>query len=117
MKLADLDFDDKKKWLKITDFENIFDINIDKKENYCYNLNQTIYFNVSDSSFSEYICTNVMSWPLISYTLYGTTRLAWILMKFNNVNASNVFNRKYPGDIVKYIQLEQLQDIISTIND
>jgi hypothetical protein len=39
MKLSDLNFDDKKKWLKITDFENTFDINIDKKENYCYNLN------------------------------------------------------------------------------
>lgn len=117
MKIKDLKFEDRDNWLKITDLETTFNVFLDSKDNYHYNLNQTLYFNIPEYYFQEFICTHDMHWPLISYKIYGTTRLAWILMKFNNVQTKDVFKKKLSGDKIKYISQEKMQDIISTLND
>lgn len=116
MKISEIEVENKKKWLKITDFENIFDVYLDNKQNYHYNLNQTIYFDISEDNLLEYICTTNCAWPLISYQIYGTTRLAWFLMKINKVDTKNIFDKKQPGDIIKYLEREKLQQVISDLN-
>ena len=89
--LQDIPYDDKKDWLKITDLENMFHIYQDDKQNNCYNLNATLYVNVPLEYFQLYTCDCDSTWTLLSYKLYGTTRLAWLLMKLNEVKASEVF--------------------------
>ena len=115
--LQDIPYDDKKDWLKITDLENMFHIYQDDKQNNCYNLNATLYVNVPLEYFQLYTCDCDSTWTLLSYKLYGTTRLAWLLMKLNEVKASEVFQLKHPGDVIKYIPKEIVQNIVGDMNN
>lgn len=102
------------KYLKITDFDNYFNVYLDKNGNYTFNLNQTLYFDATQ--LSEYKCDCRMFWPLISFKLYDTTRFAWLLIKLNNVKGKDIFKAKNAGDIVYFIDKKQLQSIIPYIN-
>lgn len=100
--------------IKVSDFENFLNVyDIDNK--YIYNLNSTIHFNVNDSEFLTYITTTNAHWPLISYKIYGTTRLAWLLMKLNNVTSKNLFDILPAATKVKYIDQEIVKDILKTL--
>lgn len=116
MKLYDLSFDDKNDWLKITDFENSLKIYKKLDDNFVYNLNSTLYINIDDSLLQTYTCTAYMHWTLISYQIYNTTRLAWFLLKINNIAAKDIFQLVEPGRKIKYLDRETLQTIITDIN-
>ena len=90
-------------WLKITDLENMFDVYVRQDGGYAYNLNETVYVDVPDSQLLDYVCQTRMHWPLISYRIYGTTRLAWLLMKVNRVQPDDMFRAKEPSETVKYL--------------
>lgn len=105
------------KFLKITDFENILDIYQDKRGNYFYNLNNSLYLDAADDIMLTYICDYDMQWPLLSYKIYGTTRLAWLLMKLNKVSPKDVFKMLKTGDKVKYLQKEQMNGLIMSLNN
>jgi len=49
-----------------------------------------------------------MFWPLISYNLYKTTRLAWVLMKINNVQVEDMFKPILAGKTVAYISKDTI---------
>ena len=115
--LQDIPYDDKKDWLKITDLENMLHIYQDDKQNNYYNLNNTLYVNVPLEYFQLYTCDCDSTWTLLSYKLYSTTRLAWLLMKLNEVKTSEVFQLKHPGDVIKYIPKEMVQNIIGDMNN
>lgn len=115
-KLIDLDFADKNDWLAITDLENMFSIYANGKQQLKYNLNQTLYLNIDESTKKIYKLKHDMYWPLISYKLYGTTHLAWLLMKVNNVPAKYIFSKIKAGANVKYIDTELVHSIVQTIN-
>ena len=102
--------------LKVTDFENFFDIHVDRRQKDMFNLNTTLYISTSASSLPTHTCTTNCFWPLISYKIYGTTRLAWLLMKLNGVTADDVFDMKVPGDKVYYIPSDHLQSILNEVN-
>ena len=76
-----------------------------------------MYFDIKGSGVEEYQITHNMFWPIVSYKIYGTTRLAWLLMKLNNVKNDSIFNILHAGDKVKYITQEYLNNIVNTIND
>lgn len=57
-----------------------------------------------------------MHWPLISYIIYGTTRLAWLLMKLNNVDVKDMFTPKCASETVKYVNKETLPQLVKVIN-
>ena len=103
MKLNELDIGNINGYLKITDLENIFDVFTDKRDNAVFNLNESLYINVDPSVLPEHICSSEMHWTTLSYILYGTTRLAWLLMKINNVDAKDVFVSKKPGERIRYL--------------
>ena len=117
MKIDDLDPKDLREVLKITDFEHFFEVYIDRYGNYSYNFNQNLYFKFDKSLLPTYQCKSQMFWPLISYEVYGTTRLAWLLMKLNDVQAEQMFDPKHPGDKVAYIPTERMQQIVEKINE
>lgn len=87
MKLKDLELTG-----KTTDFENFFDV--EKLDNglYSFNLNETIFFDAKNGGYNVFIPDHDMFWPLVSYKVYGSTRLAWLLMKVNGVTAETIFD-------------------------
>lgn len=105
-------------YLKITDFENFLDIYQNKKDNqYIFNLNKNLYIKISNlKTLPEFICQHDMHWPLISYHIYGTTRLVWILLKINNINKKDILKIIKAGQKIKYIQKDQVESIIVQIN-
>jgi len=114
MKIREITDDD---WLKITDLENMFDVYRKPNGDYSYNLNETVYVDIDDSQLLEYVCDCRMHWPLASYKIYGTTRLAWLLMKINGVQAMDMFKALSPPDVIKYVDKDCLQVIVKGIND
>lgn len=117
MKARDLNVSGIQDVLKITDFENFFDVYLDQHGNYSYNLNKNLYFKFEPEYLPKYECKHQMFWPLISYEIYGTTRLAWLLMKLNDVQPEQMFEPKMPGDEIVYIKPKVLQPIVEEIND
>ena len=111
-KIDDVEMSRKEIWLKITDLENIFNIYEDDKQNLKYNLNQTLYLNVNPDSLNSYTLDHEMFWPLISYKIYNTTHLAWLLMKVNNVPAKYIFSSLRAGATVKYLDTNTVKSIV-----
>lgn len=103
-------------YLKITDFENYLNI-YEKNRKYYYNLNNSIYFDVDTSRLETYTVTSNAFWPLISYKIYHTTRLAWLLCKINNVSTKDIFKQKHPGDKVYYYPKLLKDSLIASINE
>ena len=117
MKISELDIDETGNYLKITDLENIFDIYVDKRHNAVYNMNQTLYINVDRDLLPDYVCTSEMHWTTLSYLIYGTTRLAWLLLKVNDVEAKDMFKAKQPGEKIKFLPKSYMDNVVATINE
>ena len=75
-----------------------------------------MYITVNKSSLPKFTCDYAMHWPLISYKIYGTTRLAWLLWKLNDVDLAGSLKKKYPGDTVLYLPSQYVDGIVSDIN-
>lgn len=114
MTLLDLDTSSMD-YLKVTDFENLLNIYKDSNGNYYYNLNNTIYFDVNPDSIQYYICSTDMHWTLISYKLYGTTRLAWFLMKINDVKPKDAFKVVPVTTKIKYVSTTDVQHALESL--
>ena len=109
MKIADLDED----YLKITDLENMLSLFVDKRNRLMFNLNETMYIDADDDALMTYVCKHPLHWTTLSYNIYGTTRLAWLLCKVNNVKCKDIFKPKMPGDEVKYLPTSYIDNIVS----
>lgn len=107
---------DLRKVLSTSDLENWFDIYVDRKGNKAYNVNQTVRFDVNPKSMPTYSCEGEAFWPLVSYRIYGTTRLAWMLMKINGVGPDDVFEPVRPGREVMYVPEENVHVVIKALN-
>lgn len=117
MKLKDIDFKDGDVSRKITDFEHFFEVYIDRHGNYSFNLNQGLYFVVDKTKLKQYTCKHDMFWPLISYNLYNTPRLAWVLMKINDVQVEDMFKPIYAGQTIAYLDRNTIQSILASFQD
>lgn len=118
MKISDIEDDDNiKRYLKITDFDNFFDVYEDADGNRIFNLNSSVQLSIDDALVSEYVCDCRMQWTLLSYKIYSTTRLAWLLMKLNGVKCRDAFVTLEPGTKVKYLPREYMQNVVEQITD
>lgn len=117
MKLNDIDVENKDAYVKITDLDNFFSIYTDGRGNLSYNLNETLYLDIVPSALDEYVLKHDMHWPLISYKLYGTTRLAWLLLKINNVQTADIFKIIPASTTIKYLNTDYVNTIVSEMND
>ena len=97
------------------DFENFFQIYTDRKGNYSFNLNSTIYLSFSDDVYGHYTTKTDLFWTTISYNIYGTTRLAWLLMKLNDVKPESMFDVVKAATDVKYIDGEALSLVMNEV--
>ena len=103
-------------YLKFADLENMFGVFRDDMGRYFFNLNETVYVYPDASGLREYVATYEMQWPLVSYAIYNTTRLAWLLMKVNRVPASRMFDTVKPGQKVLYVDGGRANEIAREIN-
>ena len=113
MKVSEID-----KNVKLADFENFFNVYENQKDlrkQYVYNLNSTIYFDGIPQL--KYKLTHDMFWTTLSYEIYKTTRLWWVLMKLNNVKIEDTFNCVKAGETIKYIDSESVRQILLNIGD
>lgn len=120
MKLADLTSDEVtnlNQYLKITDLENMFNVYQDKNGFYFFNLNDTLYINTDVSAVEYKTLDHPMHWPTISYVIYGTTRLAWLLLKVNDIGADEVFKRREAGEKIKFVKKNLVQSIVANLNN
>lgn len=103
-------------YLELQDLENMLSIHVDKRGNYVFNLNAGIYVSISRDNLSYYTLTHPMHWPVISYVIYDTTRLAWLLMLVNDVKLDNAFDAVQPGMSILYPTSSAVSKIVSVIN-
>lgn len=116
MRINDVDTDNLIK-LKLGDLDNFFKVHKDKLGRYMLNLNETLYINVDTDSLETFVPDYDMHWTLISHRLYGTTRLAWVLLKINNVTPISIFNKVQAGTPIFYISAGDVQSILESIVD
>lgn len=113
MKISDID--DK---IQFVDLENFFDVYEDKAlygDPFAYNLNSTVYFDGIPQL--DYNLKHDMFWTTLSYEIYQTTRLWWLLMKVNKVDADSIFESVRAGSTIKYIDKDVVRDIIMDISN
>jgi hypothetical protein len=108
MKLEDIDSDN----VKVTDLETMFSVYLDKRGNYALNLNEGLYLSFNQSNLPHVKLDHDLFWTTISYKIYGTTRLAWLLMKLNNVQASQIFDIQRTGTDIYYIPKESVNRLL-----
>jgi hypothetical protein len=96
-------------------FENIFNIYFDGTGRYYYNLLQNIAFpdNLPEGYFTYYTITYSDTWPYISYKLYNTPNLWWIILPFNNI--IDPTRPLEPGTRIKALNLSYVKSILSQI--
>ena len=90
------------------DLDKMFSLFIDEEGRWQYNLNSTFYLiDIPDEVCQWYICPTDMHWPSISRKVYGSTRLAWFLMKLNGVRDQNIFDQIKAGTRIRYLDYTQ----------
>ena len=105
------DVKDEKDKISKLDFENFFDVYEDKRGNYSYNLNSNLYFDFSEAVLQRYVPTHDLQPTILSYNIYGTPRLAWLLCKINNIqDPSYVIPTGVP---VLYLPKEQIGSLVT----
>ena len=101
--------------LNSTKYENIFNVYTDVDNNYYYNLLQTIVFpdNLPNSFFVQYTVGNQDAWTLISYKMYNTIDLWWVILLANKI--SNPLEPLIAGTVLKIPNATVVKDILSQI--
>lgn len=102
--------------LKNTDLENMFKIHVDKNDNAVFNINETLYLNYDKPDLKVYITEHPNHWSTLSYKIYKTTRLAWLLMKLNNISTADCFKRVPPATPIFYLDEGIVNQILLEIN-
>ena len=105
------------KILEHTDLENMFNVYWHtKRQSFFYNLNDSLYIYVPKSRLLNFIVQADLYWTTISYQIYKTTRLAWLLMKLNNVKPENMLKKVEAGTIIKYLSENDANFIIKSFD-
>ena len=95
------------------DLEQMMGAYLDDQNTWTLNINSTFYaINIPNELFSKYTLTSDLHWPTISYNIYGTTRLAWLLMKLNGIKDGNIFNIIKSGTTIRYLDKTRYVDTI-----
>jgi hypothetical protein len=101
--------------LQSTRYENIFKVYFDKDGVPLYNLNKSINFpnNLDPALFNIFIYDSPTHWPILSYKLYETIYLWWLVTEVNNIR--NPFILPPVGTTLKYIKPEYIQYVLGQI--
>lgn len=104
--------------LSRTRYENIFKVFkiLKDKDNsyYFYNINNKVMIpvNLDDNVYSTIAISRNTAWTTLSYRLYGTIDLWWLIFLINK--PKDIFLAR-SGETYKYIKIDYLDDILSDI--
>ena len=101
------------------DMEQMLNAYLDEDGVWTLNLNSSFYaIGIPDASFLWYKVPDTMQWTTISYNVYGTTRLAWLLMKLNGVWGKDIFKPVIAGQTIRYLdQSKYVDPILESIRE
>jgi hypothetical protein len=101
--------------LKTENYENIFNVYREENGLYYYNLIQTVVFpsNLPKGLFSVYEIGHGDSWPYISYKVYNTPNLWWIILLANQID--NPTNNPVPGSLLKIPKTDIVKEVLAQI--
>lgn len=108
LKISDID-----QSVRFVDFENLLDIYVDSRDNYMFNLNSTVY--LEGLKCKMYKPSHDMFWTTLSYELYKTTRLWWVLMKINDVGMDRCMEPVRAAEEVKCLEDSEMQALLNRI--
>ena len=97
-------------------YENIFKVYI-KDKKYFYNLLKRVSLS-SDINNTSYDMVQVQldtSWPILSYKVYNTTYLWWIIAAVNNI--INPLEGVSGGTVIKIIKPNYVRLLLEEINE
>ena len=96
-------------------YENIFNVYEDSDIGYFYNLLRTINFpsDLSTDVYDIYVIESSDTWPLISWKVYNTILLWWVVCAANNIQ--NPTKMPAPGTKLKVLKGMYLRNILNTI--
>lgn len=103
--------------VKFTDLDNFFNIYQNEDSYYYFNLNSTVYIDVPQERLQTYVCQHDLHWSIISFNIYGTVRLAWLLMKLNGITSDLAFQIIPAGSKVKYLDKSDVATVISRFSE
>jgi hypothetical protein len=98
-------------------YENLFKVYQDSSDKpYYYNIINTVALpaDMDPAIYYEYqVPSSFMSWTNISYKMYGTIKLWWILCLANNISDPTSFPEA--GTKLKIIRTEYVREVLSAI--
>jgi len=98
-------------------YENIFNVYQNDNSDYFYNILAKTNFpaNLDPSYYNVYTVPHgEMSYTLISYNLYGTTLLWWLICSVNNIQNPVFFPQA--GTQLKYLTPQYVRQILAQLN-
>jgi len=102
--------------LSLLKLENLFNV-YNNGSYYFYNILGTVNIpqNLDRSTYAEYtVPSENMPWTLISYKVYNTMDLWWLICSTNNI--SNPIEFVKAGTVLKILTPEYVSSILQTIN-
>jgi hypothetical protein len=96
-------------------YENIFNVYIDSDIGYFYNLLKTVNFppDLNSDVYDIYMIRPMDTWPLISWRMYNSIFLWWVICSVNNI--TNPLVMPSPGTEIKIVKTKYLQSILNNI--
>lgn len=97
-------------------YENIFNVYLDENSKYYYNLLQNIVLpdNLPDGLFTDYIVKPQDTLPFISYKVFGTINMWWVLCLVNKINNPTI--KLEPGTTLKVLNNNTIRLLLQEIN-
>lgn len=98
------------------DYERIFRM-YQEDGYYIYNIIKQIHLpvNIDDNVTKNIIITGKMSWTQLSFEIYGTIRLWWLICSVNKILNPVILPKT--GTALKVIKPEFVSTILNSIND
>jgi hypothetical protein len=100
-------------------YENIFNMYKDTNENgdmyYFYNIGKKITLpdNIDEGVFDYFSVPDTLPLTTISYQVYGSMHLWWLILLTNNIQ--NSLKLLSPGSVIKIIKKEYLGAILDSL--
>lgn len=98
-------------------YENIFNIYLDKDNNYFFNLLKKIDFpeDLDPDVFDYYETLPIDTYPNISYKFYNTVKLWWLICASNNID--NPMKQPTAGTVLKIIKPYYVNTILTKMSE
>jgi hypothetical protein len=96
-------------------YENIFNVYEDADIGYFFNLLRTVNFpeDLDPNTYDNYVIEPNDSWPLISWKVYNTVFLWWLICSTNRIQ--NPSKLPETGTAIKIIKIQYAKNILNDI--